>query len=206
MSIPSEPGEFLERIIRSRRSIRRYQPRPVLPEQLTRLIEAAIWAPSAHNRQPWRFAILQSAESKALLARTMGHQLRRDLEDDRVPLEQIEADVNRSYQRITDAAAGIVLCVSMQDMDRYPDQSRQAAEHLMAVQSTAMAGQNLLLMASASGLGACWMCAPLFCADEVRAALDLPGDWEPQALITIGYPAGESYRTRENLETRVAWR
>lgn len=206
MSIPSESGELLERLIRDRRSIRRYQSWPVSREQLVRLLEAAIWAPSAHNRQPWRFAILESMESKALLARTMGHQLRKDLENDRLPTSQIEADVARSYQRITGAAAGIVLCLSMRDMDRYPDRHRQEMETRMAVQSTAMAGQNLLLMASASGLGACWMCAPLFCADEVRAVLDLPEDWEPQALITVGYPAEEPRKARENLETRVVWR
>jgi nitroreductase len=60
----------------------------------------------------------------------------------------------------------------------------------MAVQSVAMALQNLLLAAHAEGLGACWMCAPLFCPDAVQTALDLPDDWEPQALISLGYPAG----------------
>jgi nitroreductase len=59
----------------------------------------------------------------------------------------------------------------------------------MAVQSVAMAVQNLLWAAHAEGLGACWMCAPLFCAEAVSAALDLPADWQPQALVTVGRPA-----------------
>jgi nitroreductase len=59
----------------------------------------------------------------------------------------------------------------------------------MAVQSVAMAVQNLLLAAHAEGLGACWMCAPLFCPDTVREAMGLPEDWEAQAVITLGYPA-----------------
>ena len=58
----------------------------------------------------------------------------------------------------------------------------------MAAQSTAMALQNLLLAAHADGLGACWMCAPLFCPGAVRQALDLPPGWEPQALVTLGFP------------------
>src|SRR5260221_7073878 len=77
----------------------------------------------------------------------------------------------------------------MADMDRYPDAKRSAAEHQMAVQSVAMAVQNLLLAAHAEGLGACWMCAPLFCGDAVRGSLDLPADWQPQALVTLGQPA-----------------
>ena len=63
------------------------------------------------------------------------------------------------------------------------------AEWTMAVQSTALACQNLLLAAHQAGLGACWMCAPLFCPDVVRDALTLSEDWEPQGLITVGYPA-----------------
>jgi nitroreductase len=52
-----------------------------------------------------------------------------------------------------------------------------------------MAVQNLLLAAASDGLGACWMCAPLFCPEVVRGALDLPTDWGPQALVTLGHPA-----------------
>jgi hypothetical protein len=59
----------------------------------------------------------------------------------------------------------------------------------MAVQSTAMAVQNLLLAAHAEGLGACWMCAPLFCPEVVRSVLAFPAYWQPQGLITLGWPA-----------------
>jgi nitroreductase len=76
----------------------------------------------------------------------------------------------------------------------------------MAIQSVSMAVQNLLLMAHASGLGACWMCAPLFCQDTVRQALSLPDDWEAQALITIGVPADEGKpRTRESVQSKVVY-
>jgi nitroreductase len=69
-----------------------------------------------------------------------------------------------------------------------------------------MAGQNLLLATHDAGLGGCWMCAPLFCPDVVRGALDLPADWQPQALITLGYPAEIREKTRAPLETKVIWR
>lgn len=91
-------------------------------------------------------------------------------------------------------------------MDRYPDEKRANAERIMGIQSTALAVQNLLLAAHAEGLGTCWMCAPLFCADVVSEQLELPQDWEPQALITMGYPAEQKQSTRQPLETRVLWR
>ncbi len=94
----------------------------------------------------------------------------------------------------------------MVDMDVYSDERRNLNEYLMAVQSTAMAGQNILLAAHDAGLGGCWMCAPLFCPEVVRDALDLPEDWQPQALLTIGYPAESRDKTRRSLETSVVWR
>jgi coenzyme F420-0:L-glutamate ligase/coenzyme F420-1:gamma-L-glutamate ligase len=75
----------------------------------------------------------------------------------------------------------------------------------MAVQSVAMAVQNLLLTAHVMGLGACWMCAPLFVPDTVRGILKLEGDWDPQALISIGYPAEAKTKTRAPLEAVVRY-
>jgi len=112
--------------------------------------------------------------------------------------DQIEQDAARSIRRITGAPAVIVVCLTMEDMDDYPDARRAIAEHQMAVQGTAMAIQNMLLAAHAAGLGASVMCAPLFCAATVRGSLALPAHWEPQALVTMGYPAdpGKPFRRR----------
>jgi coenzyme F420-0:L-glutamate ligase/coenzyme F420-1:gamma-L-glutamate ligase len=198
--------DALYAIMKSRRSVRRYAEQPIAPELVQRLLEAAIWAPSAHNRQPWRFVVLSSAETRRALAAAMGERLRADLTADGAAPELIERDVSRSYSRISGAPLAIMVCLSMADMDRYPDGRRNEAEYIMAVQSVAMAAQNLLLAAHAEGLGACWMCAPLFCPDVVRNALNLPADWQPQALITLGYPAAARESSRHALETRVLWR
>jgi len=192
--------------ILNRRSIRRYRPDPVPGEVIEALLTAAIWAPSAHNRQPWRFAVVQHTDRKISLARAMGARLRHDLEADGAPESLIEADTSRSYARMTNAPVLITLCLSMVDMDHYPDEKRSQAEYLMAAQSTAMAGQNLLLAAHELGLGACWMCAPLFCPEIVQAELELPDDWQPQALMTVGYPAETKTKTRHPMEKSVLWR
>lgn len=135
----------------------------------------------------------------------MGRKLRAGLTADNVPADVIEKDVGRSYQRITRALLLILLCLTMVDMDRYPDEQRQCNEWIMAIQSTAMAGQNLLLTAHALGLGACWMCAPLFCPHVVRDTLVLPAEWQPQALITVGYPAETRQKSRFPLSERVVY-
>ena len=189
-----------------RRSLRRYQPDPIPPEYIEQLITAAIWAPSAHNRQPWRFVIMTEWETKHKLATAMGDKLRADLTADQVSPDLITRDTTRSYQRLTNAPLLILLCLSMADMDGYPDPLRQQHEWTMAVQSTAMAAQNLLLAAHALDLGACWMCAPLFCPDLVKQILTLPDDWQPQALLTVGYPAEEKQKARQPLASRVLYR
>lgn len=176
-------------LIQTRRSIRRYTEQAVPHEIVESVLEAARWAPSAHNRQPWRLAVLRTMTAKQAVAQAMAARLRADRLADGDPLESIAQDAARSQQRITQAPMVIVLCLTLADMDAYPDEGRRTAEHLMAVQSVAMAAQNILLAAHEASLGACWMCAPLFCPEAVSAALNLPTDWEPQALITLGYPA-----------------
>jgi len=193
-------------LMQTRRSLRRYTSQPVPRDLLEDLLTAAIWAPSAHNRQPWRFVVIESAAQKEALALAMGARLRQELEVDHVPEDIIEADVSRSYQRLTGAPVIVVMCLTMNDMDSYPDSKRQQAEYTMTVQSVAMAGQNLLLCAHTAGLGACWVCAPLFCGDVVLASLNLPDDWEPQGLITLGFPAQTREKSRRPLEASVLWR
>src|SRR5262249_963494 len=119
----------------------------------------------------------------------------------------VARDVARSHARITEAPLVILVCFDIRDMDAYPDEGRRAAERIMAIQSTAMATQNILLAAHAEGLGACVMCAPLFCGPTVVAALvGRGGGWEPQRLVTIGSAANDGKdRPRLPLD-KVVWR
>jgi coenzyme F420-0:L-glutamate ligase/coenzyme F420-1:gamma-L-glutamate ligase len=191
-------SETVRNLIAERRSIRKYLDCSIAKDVLDALMEAATAAPSAHNRQPWRFLVIKSQPTKHRLALAMGERLRADRLRDGDATDAIERDVARSYARLTGAPLLVVVCMSMIDMDRYPDPRRNQSEHTMAVQGTAMAAQNLLLAAHAAGLGACWMCAPLFCPDTVGATLALPIDWEPQGIVTLGHPAesGKPFRRR----------
>jgi coenzyme F420-0:L-glutamate ligase/coenzyme F420-1:gamma-L-glutamate ligase len=180
-----------EGLIKGRRSIRRYEQRPVEQATVDALLEAGTWAPSAHNRQPWRFAVLTDADARERLARRMGERLREARLADGDDVADVEGDVSRSYARITGAPLVIVAFLTMEDMDVYPDPVRQSAEQLMAVQGVAMAVNNILVAAHAAGLGACWMCAPLFCSDAVVEATGAPAHWQAQALLTLGYPASK---------------
>jgi F420 biosynthesis protein FbiB-like protein len=186
--IKSGPRLDFQEFIRSRRSIRRFRPDPIPVEILDRILETTCWAPSAHNRQPWRLAILSSIAVRTELAKRMGAAYARDLRKDGMNPEDIESIVKRSRERITGAPAAILLCADLSIGDLYPDPERELAEYLMGVQGVALAGGTLLLAAHAEGLGSVWVCAPLFAQEVIRNFLELPDSWQPQALILLGYP------------------
>ncbi len=178
-----------QHVLEARRTVRRYTDQPVPPAVVDQLLTAAMLAPSAHDRQSWRWAVVATPEAKARLARAMGEHLRADrLADGEAPAT-VDAALTRSYQRLTTAPVLVVACSTMAGVEEAPESRVGRAKYSMAMQSLAAGLQNLLLAAQAAGLGACWLCAPLFCAPAVRLALDLPEDWEAQALITLGYPA-----------------
>jgi F420 biosynthesis protein FbiB-like protein len=173
--------------LKQRRSIRRYKPQPVPEALVLEVLEAAGWAPSAHNSQPWRFIILQKDEVKCKLAQRMTDAWVNDL---RKSGENVEPEkVVERRDRFASAPVLILACLTMEGLRRFPDKEKQQFERDLAVESLGAGLENLLLAADAAGLGACWFCAPAFCKDTVRAALKIPDEVEPSAFIALGYPA-----------------
>ena len=94
----------------------------------------------------------------------------------------------RTWARVTNSPVVIIACLDTKGVHKYPDTRRQKAEYVMAVQSVAAYIQTLLLIAHNHKLGACWLCAPLFCQAAIRKVLGLPKTFEPQSMIIMGYP------------------
>jgi coenzyme F420-0:L-glutamate ligase / coenzyme F420-1:gamma-L-glutamate ligase len=177
----------MQAFLRSRRSIRKFKPQAVAEDVLTRILTMATHAPSAHNRQPWRFAVLSDPQPKLRLSEALAADFRRALAANGLPEAEIQARLERSQSRINAAPVVVILCMDFSEMDIYPDDQRYAAERVMAIQSVAAAGLQLQLAAHAEGLGSVWTCSPLFAPDTVKTALSLPVAWEPQAMFFIGY-------------------
>ncbi len=185
----------LDEAILGRRSVRRFLPRPVPPALLRELVSLAACAPAPHHSQPWRFVAL-SPRAREALGEAMGGAWRRDLLADGVAPAEVERLLSRSRRRLIAAPALLLACVDLSAARPWPDERRRRAERDMFVQSLGAALQNLMLAAHARGLGSCLLGAPLYCQEEVRAALGLPRDWEPAFLVEVGYP-DPSYRPRD---------
>jgi len=147
--------------IRTRRSIRRFQAKDVPEELVVKLIDAARWAPSAGNVQPWEFIIVRDPRLKEAIAR---------------------AALNQRF--IAQAPVVIVVCADEMRSGRVYG---PRGSTLYCIQDTAAATQNLLLAAHALGLGACWVGA--FNEEEVRRILRIPPGVRPVAIVPVGYPA-----------------
>lgn len=178
----------LHQFLRSRRSIRRFKPDPVPDSVIENILTTATFAPSAHNRQPWRFCVVTDVSVKQKLADAMAIEFKHDLEQDQLPPTEIQKRTKRSRERMTAAPVLVILCLDMSEMDVYPDKKRKQAEFRMAMQSVANAGMQLMLAAHAEGLGSVWVCSPLFVQETIQSVLNLPKTWEPQAMFFVGYP------------------
>jgi nitroreductase len=147
--------------IKGRRSIRAYKAVDVPEETVEKLIDAARWAPSAGNIQPWEFIVVRNPEIKRRLA---------------------EAALGQSF--IEEAPVVIVVCA---DEERSARGYGVRGRTLYCIQDTAAAIQNIHLAAYALGMGTCWVGA--FREDEARRILGIPEGIRPVAIIPVGFPA-----------------
>ena len=177
--------------LRSRRSIRRFRPDPIPDSVIERLLTTATYAPSAHNLQPWRFCVVTTSVVKARLGEALTRAMRLDMQAAGASESGIDARVANSLRRLGEAPAVIVLC-----RDVTAVRADASEEAIMAIQSVAAAGLQLLLAAHAEGLGGNWICWPLYAQEETRAVLHLPETWEPQAMFFIGLQ-GELPKNRQ---------
>ena len=177
--------------VEARRSIRAFTGAAVPRATLDALIEAACLAPAPHHSRPWRFDVVDTDAAKQSLADGMGARWRRDLGSDGVASARVDDLIDASHAKITGAPALVLGCLTWDGLDRYPDQARQRAEFGMALLSLGAAVENFMLAAADAGLASCWIAAPIFCPEEARDALTLPGEWLPHAMVMVGEPDPE---------------
>lgn len=174
----------LNQVILSRRSIRAYEDRPVSDELLGELLEAATWAPSAVNLQPWYFVAIRSKESLQKLAEIMGtvsQKIEPALKERFAKHPAVVEETTRFVRQM----GGAPVCILA--FQYKPEYSKTDST---ITQSVAAAIENILLTAVDRGLGGCWLTAPVEAevGDELRD-LFAPGRGALVALLTIGYPA-----------------
>jgi len=146
--------------IKTRRSFRRYLKKDVDNAIIRELIEAASFAPSAHNFQPWEFIITKDQSKK----------------------EEI-ANASTYAKFLPDAPVAIIVCTRKGKTRKVDD--KELLKHF-SIQDSAAAIQNLMLAAHEKGLATCWIGD--LQEDRLRGMFNIPEDIYPVAIIPLGYP------------------
>ncbi len=194
--------EELSELTRTRRSIRRFQDKPVPEAHLLRALELATWAPNGGNQQAWRFLIVTNRE----LIRKMGDAVKAktELMASWPEAKQFEETVAR-WRKSSDFFRGAPLCivVLMGKYSSIADQILQARGETdpiareirsyretgkSSLQSVAAATSYLCLFLHYFGLGTTWMSGPLQAKKEIEQLLDVSPEWDFVDLIPVGYP------------------
>jgi len=182
------------KVIQDRRSIREYTTEPVSDQDLDLILEAARQAPSGENAQPWRFVVVKDADTRKKLGALAGGGSGRRFTaefvtkkmQERFSSLQDEAKKKAAFEKLTsgqvsaflaDAPVNIVVCGKKDVWDLPFD--------------TSAAIENILLVVTALGLGACWVIAP--CIDirdeeRIKEILDIPEGFKAISIISVGHP------------------
>lgn len=207
-------------LIKSRRSIRAFTREMPSQETIRECLEAATWAPSATNQQPWEFIVATGAELKKINEITVENFADRMQDSDpfgNVPepcrerqqeifsmllttAEKAGVDANEIFQKslcFFDAPVGVF----------FVTYKRNDAQYLL---SAAAAIENFLLAAQAKGLGTCWLTVTVVCQEDIKKHLGISDNKDLLAGIAVGYPAPESpfntfTRTRVSVENLTTW-
>jgi len=195
-------GELGE-LIKNRRSIRKFEDKPVPEDLLLKALELATWVPNGGNYQPWRFLIITNKELIAKMADAV--KAKTELMASWPEAEQFGETVER-WRKTSDFFRGAPACIAVL-MSRYSsiaDQILRArgekdplAREIRSyrqlgdstLQSIAAAISYLLLIFHYFGLGATWMAGPLQAKKEIEQLLGVPPEWAFVDLIPVGYPA-----------------
>ncbi len=163
--------------IKSRRAIRNYEDKRVPESAIETMLEAATYAPSAINIQPWKFTIISSKTEMKQLSDIAKPALLRTLPDvGNASLSALKKSLNDPLYNIFYNAPLLIFIAGAKG--RYD------------IYDCTMAAQNMMLAAYSLGLGSCWIGTAVALANEpkIKAELGVPEDHQVHAAIIFGYP------------------
>ena len=189
----------------NRRSIRAYLPQPVSRKDIETVLQAGALAPSAKNRQPWRFTVAlakKKAEALAAMAQGLEEERRRPL------LPESAQFLNGAVQTLAIMERAPVVIFVTNLLGRDPREALTTDERVFELcnaQSLGACLENMALQATALGLGSLWICDTYFAYDALNAWLG--GQRVLAAAMALGYAAGNPPpRPRKPLEELAEWR
>lgn len=181
------------------RAVRRLKTDPIAPEVLQRILQAAAWAPSGGNVQPWRVVVVRDAEKRAALGDLYRPEWAKYSAGVRQNMQRLEGEArargermmvaaDRLGEHLGDAPVILVFCFNPDRMAITDAGLGRPA--VVGGASVYPAVQNAMLACRAEGVGCTLTTLLCYREDEVKTLLGIPGDWYTCAFVPIGYPMG----------------
>jgi nitroreductase len=205
-------------VITSRKSIRRYRPDPIPDEMIDKILEAARWAPTGENYQPWRLIVIRDQETRNRIG-----DLAKLGSGSRMTAWYCMGEMQKRFEGIKDPEKRdrVLKFMYSGEVSEFAKQ----APLVIAVIGSLMEGsvdvpydlsaciENILLEAHSLGLGACWVHGPVAStrdAKKFKEILGIPtgmGEYKVIAYVAIGWPAEDRKhpRPKKSLEEIVFW-
>lgn len=179
------------------RAVRRLRPDPIPDDVLGRVLQAACWAPTGGNQQPWRVIVVRSPERKQALADIYGPEWERYTVGFKKRIEAMEPDDKARWERtlvagnhlaehLADAPVILLFCADFRAMA--VTDAKLDRISLVGGGSVYPPVQNAMLACVAEGLGCTLTTLHCLREGEVKDALDIPDPWATAAMVPIGYP------------------
>lgn len=188
--------------MRTLRAVRRLKPDPIPDDILRRVLEAATWAPTGGNRQPWRIIVVKDPAHKKRLGELYGQSWEAYLKHYRTPSPDTPPEVRERTERLV--RSGNYLTAHFHEIPVIAifcfDPTLLAVTDAKLSRVSVVGGgsiypavENLLLACRAEGLGC--VLTTLLCESEpeIRQMLSIPQPWATAAAIPIGYPVGRGH-------------
>lgn len=197
-------GHDLYEMMSTLRAVRRLRPDPIPADVVGRVLQAACWAPTGGNLQPWRIIVVRSAENKQALAELYGPEWKTFTDFARKRAERQGASAEERAKMERTYAAGdhladhlaeapvILLFIADPAKMAITDKNLDRIS-MVGGGSVYTAVQNAMLACRAEGLGCTLTTLHCIREPEVKAVLGIPAEWATLAMVPIGYPVGRGH-------------
>lgn len=184
------------------RAVRKLRPDPIPADVLDRVLQAACWAPTGGNQQPWRVVVVTDPILKQGLAEIYAPEWKKYsagltkrieglADDERAKLERVLAAGNHLADHLAEAPAILMFCADP-TMMAITDAKLDRVS-IVGGGSVYPAVQNLMLACVAEGLGCTLTTLHCLREREVADLLDIPDGWATAGMVPIGYPVGQGH-------------
>ena len=197
------------------RAVRKLRPDPIPDDVLQRVHQAACWAPTGGNQQPWKVEVVTDPDKKAGLQEIYRPAWQRNVQGFMARLEGEPVEVVDAWRRVSAAGdhladhlhespAILMFCANPAAMAITDAKLDRIS--MIGGASVYPAVQNAMLACVAEGLGCTLTTLHCFREPEVKELLDIPDSWATVALVPIGYPVGRGHGpiTRKGPERMAA--